>query len=266
MTEGINFSPSPVFYAVIGLLLGLIIGWVIGFFDSNNRTAKKIEAAEKNSEIKMREAEDKIRRAEEKIALVSQASAQDDPGLLRLKNDAGRYTLEMDGSLVMGALSPDKKKRLIDLLSFIRPYLEGGQPQQSPAAKPAAPQTPPAPVSTFQAVTPQRPISRPAPPTTVEPVKPTLASALNPAKKIEDKPIIAPLSIVGQIDSVLQARLINTPLEHKGISLHESPDGAVEVIVGLTKYPSIDDVPDADIKTAIRAAIAEWEQKFTPGL
>lgn len=265
MTEGITFSPSPVFYAVVGLLIGLIIGWVIGFFDSNNRTAKKIEVAEKNADIKIQEAERKIRKAEEQLVHAPQTSAQDDPGLLRLKNDSGRYLLEMDGAPLTGALSPDKKKRLIDILSYIRPYLEGGQPQQAPAPKPAAPQTPPEPVSTFQAVTPQKPISRPVTPAAVEPVKPTLASVLNPSKKADEKPI-APLSIVGQIDSVLQARMVNTSLEHKGISLHESPDGAVEVIVGLTKYPSIDDVPDAVIRTAIRAAIQEWEEKFTPGL
>lgn len=263
MTEGITFSPSPVFYAIVGLIIGLILGWIIGFFDSNNRAAKKIEAAEKNAEIKAQEAERKIRKAEEQFAHVTQTALQDDPGLLRLKNDSGRYLLEMDGVPLTGALSPDKKKRLIDILSYVRPYLEGGQPHQAPAPKPAAPQTPP--VSSFQAVTPQKPISRPVTPAAVEPVKPTLASVLNPSKKADEKPI-APLSIVGQIDAVLQARMLNTPLEHKGISLHESPDGAVEVIVGLTKYPSIDDVPDAVIKTAIRAAIQEWEEKFTPGL
>jgi hypothetical protein len=42
--------------------------------------------------------------------------------------------------------------------------------------------------------------------------------------------------------------------------------GGVEVYVGLNKYPSIDEVPDATIQNAIRAAIAEWEQKFTPGV
>jgi len=29
---------------------------------------------------------------------------------------------------------------------------------------------------------------------------------------------------------------------------------------------AIDDLPDAEVKAAIRAAITEWENKYTPGL
>ncbi len=31
------------------------------------------------------------------------------------------------------------------------------------------------------------------------------------------------------------------------------------------KFDTIDDIPDANIKSAIRAAIAEWEPKYVPG-
>jgi hypothetical protein len=48
--------------------------------------------------------------------------------------------------------------------------------------------------------------------------------------------------------------------------LAQSPEGGVNVYVGLTRYLAIEDVPDAQIKAAIRAAIAEWEDKYTPGL
>lgn len=74
------------------------------------------------------------------------------------------------------------------------------------------------------------------------------------------------MSIVQQIDTILQARLVDTPLEDKGIRLQESPEGAVEVTVGLKKFFSIDDVTDDKIRAAIRAAIREWEEKYTPGL
>jgi hypothetical protein len=260
MTEGITFSPTPIFYVVAGFLAGLILGWVIGFFDSNSRTAKKIEAAQKNAEIKIQEAEDKVRRTAEQAA--SQPRTQDDPGLLRLKNEAGRYTLEVDGAPVAGALAPERKKRLIDLLTIIRPFLEGGQPQ--PAPKPAAPPTMAAPHPPPAAVPPPKPDSHRVVPAEVAPVPPTLGAALTPKKPAEEKPLSS-LSIVGQIDSVLQARLINTPLEGMGIRLHESPEGAVEVFVGLQKFGSVDEVKDPSVKAAIRAAIAEWEEKYTPG-
>ena len=51
--------------------------------------------------------------------------------------------------------------------------------------------------------------------------------------------------------------------------LYESGGNALYTVciiyqkIGNNKYPSIDDVPDADIKKAIRAAIAEWEEKYT---
>jgi hypothetical protein len=82
----------------------------------------------------------------------------------------------------------------------------------------------------------------------------------------EDRPASAPTSIVGQIDQILQTRIAGTPLEDRGVFLTQSPEGGVMVYIGLTKYLSIDDVPDAEIKAAIRAAISEWEDKYTPGL
>lgn len=258
MVEGITFTPSPFLYIIVGFIVGLIAGWAIGYFDSNNRTAKKITAAEKNAEIKVREAEEKARKAQEQMA--SHPAVQDDPGFLRIKNENGWVMLEMDGSPLNGVLSPDKRKRLIDLLGIIRPFLEGGQPQ-TPAPKPAAP-----PQSQPTTDSPAQPLKPIAPPP-VAPVKPTLGAALFSSKKKsaeEEKPL-ASLSIVGQIDAVLQSRLMNSPLAGKGIRLHESPQGAVEVYVGLQKFPSVDDVPDEAVKTAIRAAIAEWENKYTPG-
>jgi hypothetical protein len=71
---------------------------------------------------------------------------------------------------------------------------------------------------------------------------------------------------VAQIDSILQAQLAGTPLGERGIRLQESPEGGVIVWVGLNKYQGVDDVPDDQIKAAIRAAINTWEAKYTPGI
>lgn len=250
MPEGFTLTP------ILISLGALIAGWAIGFFDSNNRSAKKIKEAETRAEHVQKEAQRMIAQAEQQLAL-NAAAPQDDPGLLRIKNENGRAILEMDGLPVSGALSPDKRKHLIDLLTILRPYLEGGQPQQ-PAPKPAQTAPVPEPV--------QRPISRSTPPAPVKPVEPSLGAILSPAKKTTVERPLASLSIVGQIDSILQSRLMHTALAGQGIRLQESLQGAVEVYVGLQKFPSVDDVPDETIKAAIRAAIAEWEEKYTPGL
>jgi len=239
--EGFTFTPQ--LGLIIGSIVGLSVGWVIGYFDSNNRTAKKIQAAEANAEIAIKDAENKIAEANQQIARASQTSqaAPDDPGLLRVKNNQGRYTLEVDGASISGALPSDQKKRLIELLTIIRPYLEGGQPPAAP--QPVAPISPP-PVAVIQ---PTAPPAQPA-----------------PVAAKEEAPALASNSMVGQIDGILQARMMNTPLAKKGIRLHESSGGGVEVYVGLQKFDAIDDVPDETVKAAIRAAIAEWEKKYTP--
>ena len=252
-----EFSPTPFFYVAVGLILGLILGWVIGFLDSNSRAAKKITAAEANAEIKVKEAERKI--AEAKQNSQPAQTPPDDPGLLRLKKDNERFTLEMDGAPVTGELSPDKRKRLIELVTVIRPWLEG---KQSP---PAAPQ-PATPIQT-QPTTPlqTQPAPDPAQDAVSRPVQPS-AQPLPAVKKPEAEKNISSLSIVQQIDTVLQAHLVNTPLAKRGIRLQESIQGGVEVYVGLEKFHAVDDVPDEEIKTVIRAAIAEWEKKYTPGM
>lgn len=249
MINGMVFNPSPVFYIIIGVLSGVIVGWVIGFLDSNTRSAKKIEAAEAKGQLALSEAERKIAAAQAQIK--SDAPAMiDEPGLLRLKNVNGMPSLEMDGApLNINAVSGDQKRRLIELLTAIRPWVEAGQPLQ-PVSKPAASlnsQLQPAPV---------QPI--------VSPLKPTPSEPLPSVKPAEEKDIRS-LSIVAQIDTVLQKRLADTPLANSGIRLTESSIGGVEVYVGINKYPSIDDVPDAQVKSTIRAAISEWEQKYTPG-
>lgn len=265
MPEGFTLTP-------ILIPLGtLILGWVIGFFDSNNRSAKKIKEAQVRAELAQEEARRRLEQAEQQIAINAQAP-QDAPALLCIKMKNGHTILEIDGAPVGGALPPDQKKRLIDFLTILRPYLEGGQPHQ-PTQKPATSssmvtpaQTPP--ISSFLKEPPvQRPISRPTPPpATVKPVEPTLGAILSPAKKTTEEKPFASLSIVGQIDSILQSRMMNTPLAGQGIRLKESPQGAVEVYVGLQKFHGVDDVPDQTIRAVIRAAIAEWEEKYTPGV
>ena len=177
----------------------------------------------------------------------------DDPGLMRIKSENGFLTLDLDGTRVdTSALSGDQRKRLIEMLTLIRPWLEG-KPAPAPAmTTPPPPQPKPVSPAPINAPTPQPPL------------QPIAQAPAIIAK--EDRPSAPATSIVGQIDSVLQERLAGTSLQERGVFLAQSSDGGVMVYVGLTKYMSVDDVPDAEIKAAIRAAITEWENKYTPGL
>jgi hypothetical protein len=227
----------------------LLLGWVIGFLDSNLRTSKKIKEAEKKAELAIKEAQDKVAEAESRLALFS-ATSPDDPGILRLKDEAGKIALELDGQTVdTTALSSEQKKRLIGLLSLMRPWLEGGTASTQATPSPATYRTPPAPVA----------VARQGPPVSMPPLVPEVNLDVKKAPP-------PPLSIVEQIDSILQLHMMNTPMAKRDVRLRESHEGGVEVLVGLKKYSTVDDVPEEEIKAAIRAAIAEWEKKYTPGL
>lgn len=252
MEEGWNLTPILIPFAA------LLVGWAIGFFDSNMRTSNKIKKAEESAQVAIKQAEDKIAEAQAKLASASEIPiAVDDPGLLRIKNKNGLLTLDLDGTRVNpSTLTAEQRKRLIEMLNAMRPWLEG---KSAPTPEPLTP--PPA-----KPATASQPVASPPP----QPVTQLQASApvsSTPAKKKkDDEPEAPPTSIVGQINAILQANIANTPLETRGVSLMESISGGVNVYVGVTRYEAIDDIPDEEIKATIRAAIAEWEKKYTPGL
>ena len=228
------------------ILVAVIVGWFIGFLDSNLRNAKKIQAVEANAEMMIEEAQRKAAQTGNKIA--AGTTSQDDPGLLRLKKKDGRFLLELDGAPVTGELSLEMRKRLMELITVFRLWLD---PAPSAVSRPIAP-TPPVVDSVREAV------SRPVPLAPNQPV--------SPVKKPEVEKNIASMSIVQQIDTILQERMTDTPLAKRGIRLQESIQGGVEVYVGLQKFLTVDDVTDEVVKNTIRAAIAEWEKKYTPGM
>lgn len=241
-----------------------LIGGLIGYFNMNMDARKKLGSADQRIEAARAEADIRIAEAKKMLDEAKALNAQapkvvqqtvNEPSLLRLKSGDGlRVQIEMDGSPLTAPLTPERKKRLIELLNHMRPWLEGAtaapQPVSQPISKPL--QTPPV----------SAPVSRPAPELKPVPAKLTL----NP-----QKPAITPeqefklLSMVKQIDFVLQKRIAGTPLESMSIHLNDTLHGGLEVQIGTQKFETIDDVPDANVKAAIRAAIAEWETKYVPG-
>jgi hypothetical protein len=229
--------------SIVYILIALLAGWAIGFFDSNMRTSKKIKAAEAKAAMAVREAEERLAAAMSGSKLETSSA----PGVLVFRNAAGVPSLEMDGnSIDLRAMSGEQKKRLSELLAYIRSWAEGAAAVQAPVA----------------VIGPQPAVSPFLPPASAAgaEAKPPLSPAL-PAITESPKPV----GVISQIDAVLQKYLVNSPLAGKEIRLVErTSSGGIQVYVGSQKYPTLADVPDPLIKAAIRAAITEWEQKHAP--
>lgn len=250
-------------WTIIAWIAGLIFVYGFGLFEGRGQGYKKRKAEE---------AEEKRNQPAPAAEPVDQpASPQivtvDDPGLLRIKDESGAFALDLDGVRVNpSSLTSDQRRRLIEMLNIMRPWLEGrAAPAPAVSPRPSTPSPSSSPttlderLSTFGG-SPGPGRSAPSQPAAEPP-----ASRPSTIAK-EDRPAAPAHSIVSQIDSILQARLEGTSLQDRGIFLTQSPEGGVMVYVGLTRYNAIDDVPDPEIKSAIRAAISEWENKYTPGL
>lgn len=135
-------------------------------------------------------------------------------------------------------------------------------PLTSPARTPTGPLTSPARTPTGPLTAPKKtptgPLSAPEP--AVRPVEVSLPAALaeEPAKAAKPS---KPLSIVEQINDILQETIKDTPLANRMVRLVEDPREGVVVWVGMTHYPGVDSVPDPEIKAALRKAANEWERR-----
>jgi hypothetical protein len=237
-----NFNWSILIWIAV-----VIFVYVFGLFEGRGQGYKRRKAEE--AEEKKNEPAPQPQTVTVKV---------DDPGLLRIKNENGYIVLDLDG-VRTDTISPtsEQRKRLIDMLNLMRPWLEGKSVSAPVTNTPPSPPAQPNPVADTRQEIPA--VSTP-------PVAPRPAAPKSPTIAPEDRPVAPAGSIVSQIDTILQARLSGTPLEDRGVFLAQSPEGGVMVYVGLTKYMGVDDVPDPEIKAAIRAAIAEWENRYTPGL
>ncbi len=233
---------NPWVAAGIGLAV-LFFGYFFGLFEGRGQGYTK----RKEEEVEDQDLQPK----REPPPLANHLAPSDETPILGISMDTARkLQLTLDGQQVnTSAIDTDQRKRLIAILTMIRPWLEmpkvdpppsAPRPAATPMPNPTPTSPPPAPAPAPQAVTP-------------------------PLDADADEPATEPLSIVAQIDSVLQTRLAGTALVNKGIRLQESLEGGVIVWVGLDKYKGVDEVPDETVKEVIKAAIAEWENKYTPG-
>ena len=248
-----EWSLNPL--VAIGVALAVMFfGYFFGLYEGRNqgyKNRKKEEAEEKKHQP----------------APVPPASPpSDETPLLNVSMaSSGQLRLKLDGEHTdTSALDAEQRKRLIAILTQIRPWLEAPKASTPP---PTAPQPASPPQKSPSAGTRPAPTPQPTPPPASVPSAPTPKPASpRPVEDDDDDDVVPSMSIVAQIDSILQSRLAGTPLADKGIRLQESIDGGVLVWIGMYKFEGVDAVPDDEIKVALKGAIAEWENKYTPGL
>jgi hypothetical protein len=188
-------------WSTLGWIAGLIFVYVFGLFEGRGQGYKK----RKNEEV------DEKKDVPEPKPVVNTVKV-DDPGLLRIKSENGALTLDLDGARVdTNALSGEQRKRLIEMLSLVRPWLEG-KPVHVPA-----PVTPPSPSPAQPRPATEHRQSTPIPVAAQPPAATPRVTSPRPSTiSKEDRPSAPAGSIVNQIDSVLQQHLVGTPLEERG--------------------------------------------------
>ncbi len=231
-------------------LAALFFGYFFGLFEGRGQGYKK-----RKNEDEVEKAANALRPSRELpfesvLPPPSPPVAPAENSLLKLSLDEQKQPqLDLDGRRAdTSALAPEQRKRLIDLMLLMRPWVEGRA-----ASGPVAPSKP----------APQLAASAPA--SVQPPVSPPRTAPVAAAPVAVVVPEVAQTSMVTQIDAILQARLVGTPLANQGIRLVESAKGGALVVVGPNRYEGVSEVPEPEVQAAIRAAIAEWERRYTPG-
>ena len=169
---------------------------------------------------------------------------------------SGALKVRIDGETVeyKSDLDVEKRARLLNIVIAMRPWLEKSATEKSTSVAPVTSAPP-------KEVSPPTPLPTTLPPTPTEP-------APNPELVIDtrlEEITTSKLTMVEQIDRILQKKLDSSPLKAQGIHLRTALSGGLLIKIGLREYEWIDDIPEQPIQEVIRASIAEWEKNATPG-
>ncbi len=245
---------------LIGIALAtMFFGYFFGLFEGRGQGYKR---------RKKEEAADSALASSSAPPASAAVAAPRDHSLLRLALDGSQKPrLELDGQPAdVSALGADQRKRLIDLMLVMRPWIEA-----APATRASAPAQPAtsageANLSPSAALGDQLADASNAAPAFDTTSRP--ASVIQPSQRVSPTRAApepgSPFTMVGQIDAILQSRLTGTALAGRGIRVIESAEGGAAIVIGTARYAGVGDVPDSEVKDVIKAAIAEWEEKYTP--
>jgi len=75
----------------------------------------------------------------------------------------------------------------------------------------------------------------------------------------EKEPEAKMLSVVDEVNDILQKKLHGSPLAGKGIHLMENHNKEIRFWVGLNSYNDVEDIPNPDVQKIIDDSVKEWE-------
>ena len=246
MMSAINPSISTLAIIVaVCLIIGYVFGWLVSALAGERKKDKTPEAEEEKGAP----------------ALPAAAPVELPKSLLRLERnpETGGLTIVMAGKPFpdVDRLDPDERKQLLSLLQEVSLWLKKGgapgpvaQPTGGAAAAPDLRRIPPPIEHAPEVSLPQKSGG----------ITDTLSDMLNPGVAAVVAAKNAPLSIVGQIDAILQTRLAGTELGKTKIYMTEDAHKNVVVCVGSKVYDGIGAMPEGEIKELVKSCVREWER------
>jgi hypothetical protein len=194
-----------------------------------------------------------------KPAARAKGSAHEVMRVLR-DNLTGRLVIEVAGrryasldELQDAALAEALLTTLTDLHTFTGEAAPAALPPAAAERALPAPAVPPAP--TPSAPPPAPGPAKPLPPPTMNPFK-----QMQVLRELAKNPPTEPKSITEQIDEMLQEKIAGTPLAERNLRMRLGRRGEALFDLDGESYPSVDEVPDMEVREVLKGAIAAWEQ------
>jgi len=102
--------------------------------------------------------------------------------------------------------------------------------------------------------------AKPEPQTTVR--SPIEDDPLPQELNIEEdgEPEVKMLSVIDEVNEILQKKLHGSPLAGKGIHLMENHNKEIRFWVGLNSYNDVEEIPDLEVRQIIDQSVREWEE------
>ena len=102
----------------------------------------------------------------------------------------------------------------------------------------------------------------PEPQTSIQSQSPVEDALVPPEIEAEEEgePEVKMLSVVEEVNNILQKKLHGSPLAGKGIHLMENHNKEIRFWVGLNSYNDVEEIPDPDVRIIIDESVREWEK------